>query len=409
MRIIYVTACLPFGAKEAFLIDELNQLLGTHEVLIVPRSPGKPGPNGASLAAHTKRESLLSAQVIWTAMRLFARMPVRILKSARCLLRTRSLPIVVRNLAVLPKALWLAEVTSDWKADHIHCHWAGTTATMALIASRVSGVPWSLTAHRSDIVGNNLLNDKAESACIVRVISEDGKKMMLDRGVKANGKLQVLPIGVTIPPESPLERPEVAIVLCPADLLEIKGHRYLLHAWRLLKDRGFRGELWLAGEGELRGTLMKLSENLDITNSVKFLSTVAHASLLELYARRMISAVVLASIDLGGGCHEGIPVALVEAMSYGIPVVGTNTGGIPELIEPGTGMLVPACDSVALADAMELILSDDRLSEQIGMRARRHIVETRNVVSVAGTLEAWFSGRFDASVPVPRIELEARI
>jgi colanic acid/amylovoran biosynthesis glycosyltransferase len=409
MRIIYVTACLPFGATEAFLIDELNQLLGTHQVLIVPRSPGKPGPHGASLVAHARRENLLSAQVLRTAMRLFVRMPVRVLKSARCLLRTRSLPVAVRNLVVLPKALWLAEVTSEWKADHIHCHWAGTTATMALIASKVSGVPWSLTAHRSDIVANNLLSDKAESACIIRVISQDGKRMMLDRGVKANGKLQVLPMGVTIPPKSSLERPEVAIVLCPADLLEIKGHRYLLHAWRLLKDRGFRGELWLAGEGELRGTLMKLGENLDITSSVKFLSTIAHASLLALYERGMISAVVLASIDLGGGCHEGIPVALVEAMSYGIPVVGTNTGGIPELIEPGTGVLVPACDAVALADAMELILSDDRLSEQIGIRARRHIVETRNVVSVAATLEAWFSGRFDASVPTPGIEAEARV
>ncbi len=70
---------------------------------------------------------------------------------------------------------------------------------------------------------------------------------------------------------------------------------------------------------------------------------------------------------------------------------------------------MPACDAVALADAMELILSDDRLSEQIGMRARRHIVETRNVVSVAATLEAWFSGHFDASVPAPRIESEAQV
>jgi colanic acid/amylovoran biosynthesis glycosyltransferase len=409
MRIIYVTACLPFGAAEAFIIDELNELLGKHEVLIVPRSPGKPGPHGASLLAFTRRETLLSPRVLGSAVGCFVRMPRRVLNSARCVLRTHSLIIALRNLAVLPKALWLAEVATEWKADHIHCHWAGTTATMALIASRVSGVPWSLTAHRSDIVGNNLLSEKANSACKVRVISLDGKRMMLERGVEANSKLQVLPMGVAIPPQSAFNRSKVNVVLCPADLLEVKGHRYLLHAWRIVKDRGIRGELWLAGEGELRNTLTKLVENLELASSVRFLGTVAHASLLELYSNGMISAVALASVDLGGGCHEGIPVALVEAMSYGIPVIGTDTGGTPELIKPGTGVLVRACDAVALADAIQMVLADDRLSEQIGQRARRHIIETRNVASVAATLGAWFSGHYDASVPELGDKPEARV
>jgi glycosyltransferase involved in cell wall biosynthesis len=233
--------------------------------------------------------------------------------------------------------------------------------------------------------------------------------MMLERGVEANSKLQVLPMGVTIPPQGIFNRPKVNVVLCPADLLEVKGHRYLLHAWRIVKDRGIRGELWLAGEGELRSPLTKLVENLEIAGSVRFLGTVAHASLLELYSNGMISAVTLASVDLGGGCHEGVPVALVEAMSYGIPVIGTNTGGIPELIKPGTGVLVPACDDVALADAMQVILSDDRLSEQIGRRARRHIIETRNVASVVATLGTWFSGDCDASAKALRDKSEAQL
>ncbi len=398
MRIIYVTACMPFGAAETFLIDELNELLGKHEVLIVPRSPGKPGPHGASLIAYTRREALLSPHVLRSAVARFARMPLPVLNSTRCVLQTHSLIMALRNAAVLPKALWLAGLASEWKADHIHCHWAGTTATMALIASRISGVPWSLTAHRSDIVGNNLLSEKANSAHIVRVISHDGMRMMLERGVEANNKLRVLPMGVTIPSQVSYNRPEANVVLCPADLLEVKGHRYLLRAWRIVKDRGIQGELWLAGEGELRVPLTKLVENLEIAGSVRFLGTVAHASLLELYSNGMISAVALASVDLGGGCREGVPVALVEAMSYGIPVIGTDTGGIPELIKTGTGVLVPACDPVALADAMQAILSDDRFSEQIGRRARSHIIETRNVASVAATLGMWFGGDCDAPV-----------
>jgi len=409
MRIIYVTACMPFGTAETFIIDELNELLDRHKVLIVPRSPGKPGPHATSLIAYTRREALLSPRVLTSAVGRFIRMPRRVLNSAGCVLRTHSLIMALRNIAVLPKALWLAEIACEWKADHIHCHWAGTTATMALIASRVSGVPWSLTAHRSDIVGNNLLSEKANSARIVRVISQDGMRMMLERGVEANDKLQVLPMGVTIPPQGFFNRPKTNVVLCPADLLEVKGHRYLLRAWRTLKDRGIQGELWLAGEGELRGSLTKLVANLDIASSVRFLGTVPHASLLELYSNGMISAVSLASIDLGGGCHEGVPVALVEAMSYGIPVIGTDTGGIPELIKPGTGVLVPPRDAVALACAMQLILSNDCFSDHIGRRARQHIIETRNIASVVATLVAWFGGDCDVSVAALGDKLEARV
>jgi glycosyltransferase involved in cell wall biosynthesis len=386
---------MPFGSAEAFIIDEIRELLVKHDVLIVPRSPGKLGPHGAGLARHTNRQSLLSFQVVSTAVGLLLRMPGRVFSSASCLRRSRSLAIAFRNLAVLPKALWLASVASLWKADHMHCHWAGTTATMTLIASKLSGIPWSLTAHRWDIVGNNLLIEKAKSARTVRTISHDGRRMMTGLGVKAGHKLRVLPMGVTIPTDCRYKRPESAVLLCPANLLEVKGHRFLLCAWRLLQDRGIRGELWLAGEGELKRSLEKLVAQLQISDTVRFLGTINHAMLLEMYAKGEVSAVALASVDLGGGCREGIPVALVEAMSYGIPVIATSTGGIPELIQPGTGLLVPPADPTALADAIARVLQDNSLAEQIGRGGRRHIMSTRDMVRIASKLEALFEGQFD--------------
>lgn len=402
MRIIYVTACMPFGTAEAFIIDEIRELLVKHDVLIVPRSPGKLGAHGASLAKHTNRESLLSLRVVTTALGLLTRMPGRVFSSASCVRRSRSLAIALRNLAVLPKALWLASVATLWKADHMHCHWAGTTATMTLIASQLSGIPWSLTAHRSDIVGNNLLIEKAKSARTVRAISEDGRRMMTGLGVKVGRKLRVLPMGVAIPTDCRYKRPKSAVLFCPADLLEVKGHRFLLHAWRLLQDRGIRGELWLAGEGDLKKSLERLVAQLRISDSVRFLGTINHAILLELYAKGEVSAVALASVDLGGGCREGIPVALVEAMSYGIPVIATSTGGIPELIQPGTGLLVPPADPTALADAILRILQDESLAEEIGRGARRHIISTRDVVRIASKLEALFEDQLDQHSSINR-------
>jgi len=73
-------------------------------------------------------------------------------------------------------------------------------------------------------------------------------------------------------------------------------------------------------------SLESLSGALGLAGSVKFLGAVPHDELLKIYAEAPVSAVVLASIDLGSGVHEGIPVALIEAMSYGIPVVGDGDG-----------------------------------------------------------------------------------
>jgi glycosyltransferase involved in cell wall biosynthesis len=260
---------------------------------------------------------------------------------------------------------------------------------MTMIASSLSGIPWTLTAHRSDIAGNNLLEDKLKDARIVRVISQDGQRMMAELGIKAGRNLRVLPMGVAIP-DCVFRRPRTAVLLCPADFLEVKGHRFLLNAWRILQDRRIPGELWLAGEGELRASLEKLAEQLQISDTVKFLGTIGHSALLELYAQGKVSVVALASLDLGGGCREGIPVALVEAMSFGIPVVATTTGGIPELIKPGTGFLVPPRDPTALADALQRILRDDSLSERIGGNARRHIMNTRDISCITQELETWF-------------------
>ena len=110
-----------------------------------------------------------------------------------------------------------------------------------------------------------------------------------------------------------------------------------------------------------------------------------------------VSAVVLPSIDLGRGHHEGIPVALLEAMSYGIPVVATPTGGTSELVIPGTGLLAPPADPVALADRIQSLLRDGNLVEQLGDSGRRRVIEAFDIVRVTAELVH----EFEASKPRP--------
>jgi len=388
VKIIYVTAKLPHGADEAFVIPEIHQLVRSgHDVLVIPRSPRGNIIHGHELVALAQREALCSSKVLRAAAASTLSAPGQTSAAVRPLLQSRSLAVAVKNLTIVPKALWLAGVAARWNADHIHCHWAGTTATMAMLASQLSGIPWSLTAHRWDIVENNLLATKVRSASFVRFISEDGLRMAQALGIGFTDNVRVLHMGVPVPARvqrrSPGPRP---VVLCPARLVEVKGHRFLLEAWQILQRRGWDAELWLAGQGELRPQLERQSETLGLAASVKFLGAVAHSELLKMYEDGAVTAVILASIDLGNGLHEGVPVALIEAMSYGIPVVATPTGGTAELVCPGSGLLVPPAEPVALADAIQSLLEDAGLRQQLGESGRQHVLEDWDIVGVAAQL-----------------------
>jgi colanic acid/amylovoran biosynthesis glycosyltransferase len=397
MKVIVVTANLPHSTDEAFLVPEINELIRSgHQVLVVPRSPKGPIIHGQSLLKHTRRESLYSARVLSKAVRTAASSPVRAMKTARTLLSSRTPAVAAKNFAIMPKALWLSTLAREWGAEHIHSHWAGTTATLAMIASAMSGIPWSFTAHRWDVVENNLLAEKVQNARVARFISEDGLRMANQIGIGAATNARVLGMGVALPAEVRRRSSPWPIVLCPARLVEVKGHRFLLEAWRLMRDRGIHGELWLAGDGHLRPQLDSFAHSFGIHHSVKFLGTVPHDELMRIYRETPISIVVLASADLGNGVHEGIPVALVEAMSYGIPVVATETGGTPELVIPGTGFLVPAGKAAPLADAMQKLLQDRSLLQRVGESARRHVFETRNVVEVTSVLAKFLAGEPEA-------------
>jgi len=368
-----------------------------HEVLVVPRSPRGLIVHGQELLKQARRENLCSAQVLHTAARVALVAPGQTLAAARLLLKSRSANIFWKNLAIVPKALWLADVARRWKADHIHCHWAGTTATMAMLASSMSCVPWSLTLHRWDIVENNLLAAKVRTSSFARFICRDGLRMARAIGIGPENNVRVLFMGVTIPSAiEGLRRPK-PVVICPARLVAVKGHRFLLQAWRILEDRGVTGELWLAGQGELRRELEALTDALGLRRSVKFLGVLSHRELLSLYQGSAVSVVVVPSIDMGNGYHEGIPVALVEAMSYGLPVVATRTGGTEELVLPEAGWLVPPEDPVALAGALQALLQDVGLREEMGHRGRLRAMEAHDIVHVASQLASAFAAAEDSS------------
>lgn len=398
MRLVYVTVSMPFGTSEEFLISEVRELLRLgHEVLIVPRSPARAVVNhdAAGLEGHSLRRPLLGPSVLFFALVEMLRHPLSAGRAFALLRGSRNRAVFARNVLAFPKGLWLARVARAWRADHIHAHWGLTTATMAMVAGEVAGVPWSMTLHRGDIAASNLLAAKMDRAGFVRFISQSGRDLAARLGAgECPGKAFVIHMGVVLPAWPPV-RPVgnvPFVVLCPANLYPVKGHAHLVRAMAILRDRHVSCELRLAGQGGLLEDLMRDVDDLDLGNMVDFLGHVPHEGILEWFGDGSIDVVVLPSVDLGDDLHEGIPVALMEAMAHGIVVISTETGGIPELLHDGAGILVPPRDPGALADAIERLIRDAALRTQYGAAGRRRIEEAfaveRTVPELVQRIEA---------------------
>ena len=397
MRIVYLTQRFPFGEGETFLAPEIEALLlAGHELLIIPRNSTAPVVHDDVVGLLPRTRPLPGgAGVAGAVVATLARRPGNTARGFARLRRTRPRRRALANAVATAQGMWVARLARAWGADHIHAHWAHLTATLAMGASAVSGIPWSFTAHRYDVVLNNLLTEKLRSARFGRFISR--QTLALAGSLVPPDAMQraiVLHMGVALPAvpvSQPISR-GTPVMLCPARLIPVKGHRYLIEAVAQLAGRGMRFELWLAGDGPEGEALGRQIDQLGLTDRVRRMGTVAHAALLRLYAERKIDCVVLPSLDLGHGLHEGISVALIEAMAYSLPVIATRTGGLPELLEDGAGILVPAGDASELAGAIQRLLCSAELRAELGHAGRRRVEGEFDVEVIARELVRRFAG-----------------
>jgi colanic acid/amylovoran biosynthesis glycosyltransferase len=391
-KILYVTATLPYGAGEAFLIPEVKELLRRGcDVRIVPRSPTYRlvHKNAADLLEHCTAKPVFGWDVAKGALKELFLRPRGAFRALAVLFGNSNWTNLAKNLAGYAKGLWLGGLARNWRADHIHALWISTPATMGMIASIVSQTPWSCTAHRADIDLNNLLAEKLKQARMVRFISQSGWRMAASLGAPPDPRnAAVMHLGVNLPSEAEISSSPGprGTILCPAHLYPVKGHRYLIEAVALLRKRGVECKLLLAGDGELRSELEALVQGLGLADAVDFLGQRSHSEILAMYREGRVGQVVLPSVDLGHNLHEGIPVGLIEAMSYNIPVVGTRTGGIPELLEGGAGLIVPDKDPLALADAIERYVRDPAFTADVSAKGRQRVFESFNVETVVSQL-----------------------
>ena len=128
--------------------------------------------------------------------------------------------------------------------------------------------------------------------------------------------------------------------------------------------------LELVGDGPERDRIVRRARERGVAERVSLLGARSSEEVRATLAGAR--AFALPSVRLPSGRMEGIPVALMEAMASGVPVVATRLSGIPELVEDGvTGLLVEPHDPERLAAALERLLADDALAAELALNARR--------------------------------------
>lgn len=276
-------------------------------------------------------------------------------------------------------ALRLARICRAQGLTHLHVHSCANFALIAALCHRISAIPYSLVLHGP--LGDYGPDQpfKWQGAAFAFVITETLRAEVAKVMPAMMDKVRVVPMGVNTdlfsPPSAPRAAdPDFFTWFCCARLNRVKGHDILIEAAGLLRarcpDRPFR--IRIAGEDEQGGTgyrrdLERLIRDAGLCETVSLLGSVTQDAVrAELQSA---DGFVLASR------HEPLGVAYMEAMACGLPVIGTDAGGVGELMTHGhDGLLVPPGDAEALAGAMAGLMRDHSLRQALGAAARQRIV-----------------------------------
>jgi glycosyltransferase involved in cell wall biosynthesis len=392
-RLGYVVREFP-KLSETFVIDELLGLdhHGVHPVIFARERPPEEVNN-------LRAEPLLS-RVIWLSERSF---PAKLRAAITQTLRHPVRAIACTIIAVRTKSRWpllnlwyafsLAELARAQGIELLHAHFATDATELAFFTRRLTGIPYGVTVHATEIYRNRFLCPKLHEAALRVTVCQYNIGQIAERCPDlAADDFYIKYAGVDgnhfrLPAPRPL-RPG-RHVIAVGRLVPKKGFDVLVRAIAKLSAEGRDIDCTIVGDGELEAELRALVEELDAGDRVHLIGARRPDEILEL----LVDADVLAApcTIAPTGNRDSMPVVIKEAMAMELPVVASDDFGIPEMVTPDVGVLVPRDDADALADAIAHVLDlspEERAA--MGRAGRQHVLESFDEPKLAAALGARF-------------------
>jgi colanic acid/amylovoran biosynthesis glycosyltransferase len=352
-------------ASDSFIRGEVEQLrrLGFTVHTFSIRRPASSEITGDDVRRERAQTDYVlirdnARQLATATLRTLLRSPGRLARAAILALRCSSPGLKGRTwaLAYLVEACFLAERLRTKRIHHLHNHFGEGSATVAMLAALIAAIPYSLTIHgpsEFDHPASLALDEKIGRAVFVVAVSEYGRSQLL-RWSRIDDwpKVKVVHCGVGdgFLRQPPVPNPSSPRLVFVGRLELVKGLVPLVEAARELAREGLPLQLVIIGDGPLRGEIEHLVERYALQNQVTLRGWLGSEAVREEIVRSR--AFVLPSFA------ENLPVAIMEALALGRPVISTYFGGIPELVRDGIcGWLVPAGSVPALTDAMRAALT----------------------------------------------------
>lgn len=387
--VAYIVSRFPL-LSETFILREMDEVerRGWRVALfpLIVENPPLAQPAARAWLPRLWRVPFFSVGVMAANLRALARSPRRYagLWCRAVWENRRSLKFLLKAIATLPKAVAVAPRMREAGIAHLHAHYATHPALAAWAIHRMTGIPYSISVHAHDLyVERAMLAVKVREAAFVVAVSHYNRDhLSRSVGEWARAKIHVVHCGVAAERYAPRVEPATSLrrfeILCVGSLQPYKGHVYLLKACALLRDRGVLFRCRIVGEGVRRRPLEMQILDSGLEDCVELLGAKTEEEVAGLLATA--DCFVQPSVVTPSGKMEGIPVAIMEALAAELPVVATDISGVPELIlENETGLLVPAADAMALADALRRIRDDPRCAARMARAGKALVIREFNL------------------------------
>lgn len=382
-KIAFVVSKFPCY-DEAFILRELVALANQMPIRIFSLKSSK------DKIVHDDADRLMpcalyipfiSPKVIWDQIVVILTRPIRYFHALFELVggNLKKPEFLIKNLVLFPKAVSFARWALKERVPHLHGYWATYPASVALVAHRISGIPFSFTGHAHDIyLDTTHLKEKMDASRFISTCTASNKDYLAELAPNVSvDKILINHHGLYLD-KFLLEgkkRNKTFQIVSVGTLHYYKGFNYLIDAAKILKERQLDFHVTIVGGGPREADLKAQIKKLNVGDVVTMTGPLKQHEVIPYHVKADVNVLMAQS-----EWHWGIPNVFIEAYAAKTPVITTQFGSVEELVKhEKTGLIVEAKKPEGLADAIEKYYSDDAYRIKLGLAGHELVTSSFDI------------------------------